>query len=62
SLLELHEVASRNNDPGLTDFIESEFLHEQEDAIKQFADYLTETQRVGKGLGEYLFDKLTLNE
>ncbi|CAH8480848.1 unnamed protein product [Schistosoma turkestanicum] len=62
SLLKLHEVASKNNDPALTDFIESEFLHEQEDAIKQFADYLTEIQRVGKGLGEYLFDKLTLTE
>nr|AAW26332.1 SJCHGC06812 protein [Schistosoma japonicum] len=62
SLLKLHAIASKNNDPALTDFIESEFLHEQEEAIKRFADYLTETQRVGKGLGEYLFDKLTLNE
>ncbi|CAH8841379.1 unnamed protein product [Trichobilharzia szidati] len=62
SLLKLHGVAVKNNDPALTDLLESEFLHEQEDAIKQFADYITQTKRVGSGLGEYLFDKLTLNE
>ncbi|VDP35455.1 unnamed protein product [Schistosoma margrebowiei] len=62
SLLKLHEIAVKNNDPALTDFIESQYLHEQEDAIKRFADYVTETDRVGSGLGQYLFDKITLKE
>ncbi|VDP19930.1 unnamed protein product [Schistosoma margrebowiei] len=62
SLLKLHEIAVMNNDPALTDFIESQYLHEQEDAIKRFTDYLTETDRVGSGLGQYLFDKITLKE
>ncbi|CAH8496016.1 unnamed protein product [Heterobilharzia americana] len=62
SLLKLHDVATAYNDPALTDFIEGEFLHEQEEAIKQFADYVTQTKRVGSGLGEYLFDKLTLSD
>ncbi|VDQ04075.1 unnamed protein product [Trichobilharzia regenti] len=62
SRLKLRSVAAKNNDSALTDLLESEFLHEQEDAIKQFADYITQTKRVGSGLGEYLFDKLTLNE
>nr|CAH8841624.1 unnamed protein product [Trichobilharzia regenti] len=62
SRLKLRSVAAKNNDSALTDLLESEFLHEQEDAIKQFADCITQTKRVGSGLGEYLFDKLTLNE
>ncbi|CAH8526781.1 unnamed protein product [Schistosoma rodhaini] len=62
SLLKLHEIATKNNDPALTNFIESQYLHEQEDTIKQFADYVTETNRVGSGLGQYLFDKMTLKE
>ncbi|KAK4469885.1 hypothetical protein MN116_007392 [Schistosoma mekongi] len=57
----LHEIIQRNNDPTLCDFIRSEYLHEQEDAIKQFADYVTQTIRVRNGLGGYLFDKMTLN-
>ncbi|KAK4469884.1 hypothetical protein MN116_007391 [Schistosoma mekongi] len=61
SLLNLYKIAEQNNDPALCDFIQNEYLHEQEDAIKQFADYVTQTIRVGNGLGEYLFDKMTLN-
>ena len=42
------------------DFLEGEFLAEQVKAIKQLSDYATNLKRVGGGLGEYQFDKLTL--
>ncbi len=57
SLLELHAVASTHNDAHLGDFLESEFLNEQVDAIKELADMITNAKRAGPGLGEYLFDK-----
>jgi ferritin heavy chain len=41
----------------LCDFLESEFLQEQIDAIKEIADHVTNLQRVGEGLGVYMFDK-----
>ena len=45
----------------MTDFIESNFLHEQTEAIKELSGYITQLERVGKGLGEHMFDKLTLD-
>ena len=44
------------------DFIEEHFLEEQVESIKQFSDYVTNLKRVGCGLGEYQFDKLTLSD
>jgi len=61
ALLDLQGVGNRTNDPEFTDFIESEFLHEQVDDIKKLGDHVTNLKRVGTGLGEYLFDKKTLN-
>ena len=43
-------------------FLEENFLEEQVESIKKFSDYVTNLKRVGPGLGEYQFDKLTLNE
>ena len=60
SLLDLHAIASKHDDAQFTDFLESEFLTEQVEAIKKLSDYVTNLRRVGKGLGEYLFDKETL--
>lgn len=73
SLLKLHKVASRLEDAHLSDFLEEEFLDEQVQAIKKLGDFITNLERVdadkvagdkagscGAGLGEYLFDKLTL--
>jgi len=57
SLLDLHKVADSHNDYQMADFIESEFLTEQTEAIKQLGDYVTQLNRVGSGLGEYIFDK-----
>jgi len=41
-------------------FIEGEFLQEQVKAIKEIGDHVTNLKRVGTGLGEYMFDKQTL--
>jgi ferritin heavy chain len=61
SLLDLHKLASSHNDPSLCDFLESEFLQEQVESIKKISEYVTNLKRVGPGLGEYQFDKLTLH-
>jgi len=61
SLLDLHGVANSHNDPQMCDFIENHFLTEQTEAIKQLGEYITQLKRCGGGLGEYLFDKHTMN-
>ncbi|XP_061439410.1 ferritin heavy chain A-like [Rhineura floridana] len=63
ALLDLHKLATGKGDPHLCDFLESEYLEEQVKAIKQLGDHLTNLRRLGvphNGMGEYLFDKLTL--
>jgi len=60
SLLDLHGVASNHNDPQMCDFIETHYLAEQVEAIKELSDHVTNLKRVGPGLGEYLYDKETL--
>lgn len=60
SLIRLHSLASELNDAHLTDFIEGEFLDEQVQSIKLIGDHITNLNRVGAGLGEYQFDKHTL--
>nr|ABO21681.1 ferritin 3 [Triticum aestivum] len=60
----LHSVrATRCNDPQLTDFVESEFLQEQVDAIKKISEYVSQLRRVGKGHGQvWHFDQMLLEE
>ncbi|XP_074865070.1 ferritin heavy chain A-like [Carettochelys insculpta] len=65
ALLDLHKLATEKNDPHLCDFLESDYLEAQVKAIKQLGDHLTNLKRLGvpqNGMGEYLFDKLTLGE
>ena len=58
SLLNLHVLATAKSDAHLTDFLESEYLDEQVEAIKKLGDNITKLKRAGPaGLGEYLFDK-----
>ena len=58
ALLDLHAVASSHNDVHLADYLESEFLDEQVEAIKKLGDLITRLKRAGPdGLGEYIFDK-----
>ncbi|KAL3717009.1 hypothetical protein ACJRO7_008568 [Eucalyptus globulus] len=61
-LLALHRVAEKNNDPQLADFIESDFLYEQVEAIKKIADFVTQLRMVGKGHGVWHFDQMLLHE
>lgn len=57
NLLDLHKVAGDRNDPQFCDFLETHYLEEQVKAIKELSDYLTNIERVGTGLGEFIFDK-----
>ncbi|KAF7816512.1 ferritin-3, chloroplastic [Senna tora] len=61
-LLNLHGVASKNNDVQLADFVESEFLGEQVEAIKRISEYVAQLRRVGKGHGVWHFDQMLLHE
>ncbi|XP_073297658.1 ferritin-2, chloroplastic-like [Primulina huaijiensis] len=61
-LLNLHAVATHNNDVQLTDFIETEFLAEQVESIKKISEYVAQLRRVGKGHGVWHFDQMLLRE
>lgn len=56
-LLDLHKVANGNGDSHMTSFLESIFLEEQVESIKQIANFVTQLKRAGPGLGEHMFDK-----
>ena len=46
----------------MMDWLEGTFLQEQVEAIKKLGDYATNLKRCGAGLGEFQFDKLTLQD
>merc|ERR1711915_666999 len=50
SLLDIHKIASQHEDAQLTDFLESNYLEEQVDAIKEIGNHITQLKRVGTGL------------
>ncbi|GLT92764.1 hypothetical protein SLE2022_105860 [Rubroshorea leprosula] len=60
-LLSLHNVAERNNDAQMAEFIESEFLSEQVEAIKKISEYVAQLRMVGKGHGVWHFDQMLLH-
>jgi ferritin heavy chain len=53
----LWDVADKHGDAAMCDFIESELLQEQVDAVKEHAVYVSQLRRVGKGLGVFEFDR-----
>ncbi|KFO26003.1 Ferritin light chain [Fukomys damarensis] len=62
ALLDLHTLGSAKTDPHLCDFLENHFLDEVK-LIKKIGDHLTNLRRLAgpqAGLGEYLFERLTL--
>ncbi|KAK4274847.1 hypothetical protein QN277_018016 [Acacia crassicarpa] len=61
-LLNLHKLASKNNDTQFTDFIEGEFLADQVESIKKISEYVAQLRRVGKGHGVWHFDQMLINE
>lgn len=63
ALLDLHGLASARRDPHICDFLENHFLDEKVKLIKKMGDHLTNLRRLAgpqAGLGEYLFERLTL--
>ncbi|XP_059496639.1 ferritin, heavy subunit-like [Stegostoma tigrinum] len=65
SLLDLHQLATAQTDPHLCDFLETHYLDEEVEIIKQLGDYITNLKRLGapeNGMGEYLFDRLSLED
>ncbi|XP_069462071.1 ferritin light chain, oocyte isoform-like [Ambystoma mexicanum] len=65
ALLDLHKVSTDHSDPHMCDFLESHFLEEEVKLIKKLGHHLTNLRRVKAaevGMGEYLFDRLTLGE
>nr|XP_045366348.1 LOW QUALITY PROTEIN: ferritin light chain-like [Camelus bactrianus] len=64
ALLELHALGSAPADPHLCHFLESHFLDEEVKLIKKMGGHLSHLHRLSgpqAGLGEYLFERLTLN-
>uniref|UniRef100_A0A7S1SR73 Ferritin n=1 Tax=Tetraselmis chuii TaxID=63592 RepID=A0A7S1SR73_9CHLO len=53
----LQAVADKHGDAQMSDFVESDLLAEQVDAVKEVATYVSQLRRVGKGHGVYQFDK-----
>ncbi|XP_018428622.1 PREDICTED: ferritin light chain, oocyte isoform-like [Nanorana parkeri] len=65
ALLDLHKIATQHADPHMRDFLESEYLEKEVKLIKLLGDHLTNLRRVKaseNGMGEYLFDRLTLGD
>ncbi|XP_068241402.1 soma ferritin-like isoform X1 [Palaemon carinicauda] len=60
-LLELHIVAMQHDDIHAASFIHSTFLAPQVEKLFTISQYITNLERVGPGLGEYMFDKLPQN-
>jgi len=60
SLLELHRIADDQKDPQLCDFLEGTFLKEQVESIKQISDFIAQLNKVGPGLGEFIFQRDSL--
>ncbi|KAK9131710.1 hypothetical protein Scep_011238 [Stephania cephalantha] len=61
-LLDLHKVASKNNDPQMADFIEGDFLTRQVDIVKKISEYVAQLRRIGKGHGVWHFDQMLLQD
>ncbi|XP_038639298.1 ferritin heavy chain-like [Scyliorhinus canicula] len=64
-ILDLHKLASDQDDHSLCEFLESNYLNEQIVAITRLGEHITNLKRLGapdNGMGEYLFDKHTLGE
>lgn len=41
----------------MCEFLEDKFLREQVESIEEIGRIVTQLKRVGKGLGEFMFDK-----
>lgn len=58
----MHGIASSHNDLNMCGFIEADYLEEQVESINEIAHQVTNLQRVGDGLGVYMYDQNLLNQ
>ena len=58
SLLDLHKIAEKHNDPQMhsENFVKRNYLKKQVDTVKGLADNVTNLSKVGKGHSEWHFD------
>lgn len=57
SLLSLHKIGESASDPQFTDFIESEYLEEQIDAMNELRVYISQLKLIGdSGHGQWHFN------
>ncbi|KAG0716123.1 Soma ferritin [Chionoecetes opilio] len=61
AVLELHLVAQQHEDTHASTYIQASFLNPQVEKIFTLSQYVTSLERVGSGLGEYMFDKMPQN-
>ncbi|KAK9126736.1 hypothetical protein Scep_015582 [Stephania cephalantha] len=61
-LQQLQNVAVKNRDVQLVDFVESEFLRMQVESIEKISKYVAQLRGVGKGHGTWHFDQMLLKE
>lgn len=57
SLVELSNLAESNKDAHLEHYVKNELLNDQVDAMRELAGHHTNLQRVGDGLGVFVFDR-----
>ncbi|XP_073444185.1 ferritin light chain, oocyte isoform-like [Dendrobates tinctorius] len=65
ALLDLHKTATDHADPHMCNFLEDEYLEKEVELMKKLGDHITNLKRLKAadvGMGEYLFDKLTLED
>ena len=55
SLMKLHEIASKHNDPHLVGFLQNHYLSHQVEKIKELAEHVANLKRVGPGHGAWNF-------
>jgi len=56
TFMDLHGVASKHNDPEMSNWIEDSFLHKSSELMKKLSEHITNLARVGPGVGEFIFD------
>uniref|UniRef100_A0A1I7Z6M0 Ferritin n=1 Tax=Steinernema glaseri TaxID=37863 RepID=A0A1I7Z6M0_9BILA len=57
NFIALHGIADTTNDAHFSDFVEEALLDTQVAEVKAISDLLSNCQKAGEGLGEYMFDK-----
>jgi len=63
--LKCHDIAEKNNDANLEDFLEHNFIHPLVIKMQKICFYITKARRVTQqqsGLGEYIFDMDLIRE